>query len=127
MKYLLLSLVALCSSPLFAADDWIKISETDNATWEGRKGSLEKKTTKGGVNVIVAQGRIFNKKTKAIEFEQWYVSVDDCNAKQGKLVTLTLSGDYKLDNDFVENGGTVASSLADMLCYGIKQAKLKGI
>jgi len=117
----------LLSAGVEAAGEWISLSSTDAYTWEGRAGSLERTVTRGGKQVATASGRVINKKTSQISFEKWYVTEADCRAGYGKLITLNMDGDFQYESEFVETGGTVASSLASMLCSIVKQADAKGI
>lgn len=119
--YILLTIFLSFST--LAAEDWIKIAETDDTLWEGRAGSRIPATTKSGKEISVASGRIFDRKEKRFDFVKWYVSVEDCYNGYGKLVTLNMQGEYRFENDFVEKGGSVASSLASMLCYPLLEEK----
>ena len=106
-----------------ANEDWIKFGETDASLFEGRAGSRIFSKTKSGKDISVASGRILTKKDRSIEFVKWYVSAEDCNLGFGKMITLDMQGNYKFENDFVEKGGTVASSLAAMLCFPLVDEK----
>jgi len=109
------------------AQDWLPVASTDGFIWEGRAGTRTYATTRSGTPALVAQGRIFDKKEKTYNFYKWYVTVEDCKAGFGKLITLKMNGDFSFENDFVEGGGNVASSLAAMLCYPEKEKAGKGI
>lgn len=129
MKVALIGMLALACLTAHAQQqsDWVLLTSTDTTKWEGRVGSREFSKTRGGKEIVVAAGRVINKKTTTIEFEKWYVSVEDCEAQQGKLVTLDMSGKYKYETDFVSKGGSVASMLAEMLCYAVEQRSSKSL
>ena len=110
-----------------AATEWVTLAGTDQFTWEGHAGTVRATTTRGGTQVVVAQGRVTDKKTTVVTFQKWYVSVTDCRAGNGKLVTLDMEGNFQGENDFVLHGGTVASSLAEMLCSDVINNDKKGI
>lgn len=77
--------------------------------------------------MVAAEGRVVNSTTTEITFRKWYVTVADCRTGHGKVVTLSLQGDYQFENDFVLDGGSVSSALAEMLCYDIVRNEKKGI
>jgi hypothetical protein len=119
MKLKLLSAMLLCWGVSAQAKDWITLQESKSFTWEAQKGSGELSTNKAGKEIFIITARVIDKKTKSIEFSKMYVTLDDCSAKEGKLVTLALQGGVLLrENDFVIGGGTVASEIAGVLCEG---------
>jgi len=128
MKKLLITFaIALASTAALAVPDWVLLAAADTATWEGRSGTLTFGKTKGGKQIAVAEGRVLNLNTKIYAFEKWYVLTDQCRAGYGKVVTLNMAGEFLYETDFVDNGGSVASALADMLCYNVKNNASKGV
>lgn len=127
MKRIILAVLMLVGSTVALSEDWITLADNDSSRYDGRTGTATFGKTKSGTPIIVAQGRIFDKKTKAITFKKWYVSVNDCKAGYGKLVTLNMSNDFEYENDFVEKGGTMGSAVAEMLCFAVKEEIGKGI
>ena len=109
------------------AQDWIKITESDGNRYDGKAGTREFSTNRAGKQIITAFGRTYAKSDKKYDFVRWYVTVEDCKAGYGKLVTLKMNGDFWFDNDFVENGGTVGSRVAEILCYPVKEEQSKGV
>jgi hypothetical protein len=51
-----------------------------------------------------------------IIFRKEYVTAQDCRIGHGKLISLNIDGSYAGEVDYVSEGGTVASGIADMLC-----------
>lgn len=119
--------VGLLSGNSYAVQDWLEITSTDAGIWEGRAGTREYATTRGGLPIVVANGRVRWIKDKSIDLVRWYVTVQDCKKGYGKVVTLDMSGNFRWENDYVKNGGTVASAIGEMLCYPVDQQTLKGI
>lgn len=107
--------------------DWINFASNDDFRFDGRAGTREFAKTKAGTPILIAQGRVFKIKDKSYTYKKWYVSVADCKAGYGKIVVLNLNGDYDADSDFVENGGSVGSAIAGMLCYPVKEQIGKGV
>jgi hypothetical protein len=124
---LLASVVLSFPESVGAAEDWIILAETDRYRWEGRAGSLEFNENKAGEQISTATGRMTNRKTNQITFKRWYVRTSDCRKGSGKFVTLDLEGNFQFDTDFILKGGSVASSIADLLCGVVKDADDKGI
>ena len=122
----------LISFSASAETAWIHIAETDDGTrFEAKPGSFEFSKTRGNTPVAVLVGRQFTIKSKKIELQKWYVTAADCKNKMGKLTTLSVSGDFQFENDFVFDGGTVASTVAKFICdvaeQSIKSADSKGL
>jgi hypothetical protein len=122
MKKLTAAVVLLVAATPAFSQEWVQLAETDDFAFEARAGSFESTKTKAGVPISVLTGRARNKKTTVIEFEKWYVTTQDCLKGSGKLVTLSLNGEFKFDSDYIDNGGTIASSIAGMVC-GIRKSR----
>ncbi|WP_458237961.1 hypothetical protein, partial [Pseudomonas sp. P5_A2_2] len=99
--------------------------------WEAMAGTFEYSKNKSDVPIAVLVGRIVSPKSSKIELHKWYVSAGDCNKKMGKLVTLSVSGEYQFENDFLFESGNVASYVAKFICdvaeQGIKNANGKSL
>lgn len=104
-----------------AQSDWVNIGDTDDSLFDIQAGSLEELRTKGGTPIAAVVGRATTKASKTIDIRKWYVSIEDCERKMGKLVTLDVDGKYRFENDFVFGAGSVASSLAAAICGAYKQ------
>ena len=39
------------------------------------------------------------------------------------MITLDIQGNFKYENDFVEKGGSIASSIAAMLCHSLLEER----
>lgn len=114
-------LVAACSSVM--ADGWVQTTSNDTHQFSIKKGTGEITKNKAGEDIFVVIGRMYGKKSKKIDLEKWYVTVADCLKKEGKLVTLSLAGDFMYENDFVFQGGSIASANAELICGGYDYAK----
>jgi hypothetical protein len=102
-----------------AAADWVTIAaagKNNSTLWQGRAGSFREDTSKSGNTIYVILGRITKKQSATITFHQWYVDENVCSSGRGKLTTTDISGNYEYDNDIILGGGTIASSIADIIC-----------
>ncbi len=108
------SMLLACSTAF--ADEWIVTAGNAATEFSIQKGSFSVTRNKAGAEVAVVTARIVDKKTTEITLQKWYVAAADCAAGQGKLVTLSLSGEYRYENDFLFGGGSVASSNAKFIC-----------
>ncbi len=129
VKLLIALVLSSPISPAYAATggDWIMLASADTLKWEGRAGSWTQSKNNSGQAVAVASGRVTDTKTTMITFERWYVPITACRAESGKVTTTDMAGNFKYDNDFVLKGGSVASSIADMLCSFIIANDGKGL
>lgn len=115
-----------------AGTNWISLGESnDGLKWEGKPGSFEFTTTKNKVAVALIAGRVVNSKTSDIQLYKWYVSAADCTNKMGKLVSLTVGGQYEFESDFMFESGNISSSIAEFICAvaddSIKRASGKSL
>ncbi len=127
MRHLLCGIGLTLACTASDAADWILLAATDDVKWEGRSGSVEFSTNRGGVPIVSSSGRVHDLTSGRIEFERWYVTKGDCRKGYGKVVTTDMSGAYKFETDFVLDGGSVASSLAGVLCSAVAVMDAKGI
>ena len=115
MKILAATLIA-CASISVNAQEWIKVAEGNSITYSIQAGSVEIAKTRRGDTMVVGTGKASNATTNKHIGELWYVKAKDCVLGRGKLVTLDPSGEFKHENDFVNGLGTVASTIAEVLC-----------
>lgn len=125
-SFIAAALLMVGSAPVFC-QEWLEIADSDASRYDGRAGTRIFATTKSGTPIVVAQGRIFDKQKKTYLYRKWYVSVNDCKTGYGKLVSLSMDGEFIFDTDYVEKGGSIGSMLGDMLCYAVKEQNGKGI
>ena len=108
--------VLLFSISALAEDGWSYVAGNDDMQMSGKHGSFQRIKNKAGQDVFVILGKGVNTRTKQVDLEKWYVRAADCARQQGKLVTLTIDGEYKYENDFVFGAGTIASGMAEFIC-----------
>lgn len=118
LQLTLLALLVSTASLAIASDSdkWVKVGELDIGIFSIKKDSFENTTTRGGDRIAVVIGRSLSTKTKQISLEKWYVRVADCYSGHGQLATLTIDGEFKYENSWVEDGGSIASSIASVIC-----------
>ncbi|WP_370305728.1 hypothetical protein [Sinimarinibacterium flocculans] len=114
------------STAVNADDGWVTVAASnDGTTWQAKSGSLEFTQTKGSTPIVVVTGRVTEKSGSRITVEKWYVPVSDCVKEQGTIVTLSISGEFKYENDFVFGSGNVASGMAELICGAAKQKAIE--
>ncbi|MVW77301.1 hypothetical protein [Pseudomonas xionganensis] len=110
--------------------DWFLIASSQDNTrsYSGKAGSLEITNTKNGSQVAIIIGQIEDKTNNTLQYNKWYVSVDDCKKESGKMALLDISGEYIDSIDFVLGGNNIASGIADVICgaYDIRQKEIEG-
>lgn len=114
---LCLGAFGIAFTSLVQAQDWVPLSQGGGNSYDVKAGSVEYTLTEGGREPIVAFiVRVRNASKATVEFEKNYVRLSHCEQGFGKLVTTDLNGRAKYDNDFILNGGNIASTIAEMLC-----------
>lgn len=111
------TLLLLISFSISADNTWIKLASADDGSkWEALVGSFEFAKTKNNVPIALLAGRVTSAKRKQIDLNKWYVTGADCKSEMGKLVTLSVSGEYQFENDFIFDSGNAASLIAKFIC-----------
>jgi hypothetical protein len=120
-----LSLALVGTAVLADNDAWITVSSTKKHLYEVKRGSFERTTNKAGeeIGLVIARQTTQLDDPKQITLEKWYVRASECQRGMGKLVTLTLSGEFSYENDFIIDGGTVASANAQAICDVLQMNK----
>lgn len=107
----------LISFTASAEPSWINLGESKGGLkWEAKPGSFELSKNRNNVAVAVLAGRVINAETAEIQLYKWYVSATDCKNKMGKLVSLSISGEFLFDSDFMYGSGSVASNIGEFIC-----------
>lgn len=114
------------STQAWADEEWISYASNSDTSWEIKTGSLNFLPNRNGENIALVLGRSVHSDTSGIAFFKWYVTEDDCAKKMGSFVALSLKGDFLFQQDFVFDGGTVASILAETICLSAEAIKGKG-
>lgn len=116
-------LALVCCSASAQDSAWIElaISKDSDLTYSAKAGSWRIQKNKQGKQASTFTGRVTSKKADSVEFNNWYVTLEDCEKGQGKLTALAVSGSFKYETDFVSDGGNIASAIASMLCELAKQ------
>ena len=113
-----------------AQERWIKIDESKDGSHlvYALRGSYGLSRNKGGDQIAVITTRSVNKKSDRVFLQKSYVRTRDCAAKQGKIVSLSMDGEFLYENDFIFDAGTIATSIAEMICliYAADQAERDG-
>ena len=117
-KTLVIAALLCCIGAVSAEDGWtnIGVSKKDEVQYDVKNGSFEVTKTKGDVPIAVVIGRKSNPKTSSISVYKWYVPLQACVDKLGKVVFLTVSGEYDYEVDFVYGGGNMAAAVGETIC-----------
>ena len=118
--------MAFLASAALAESKWIFIasSTSKQQKFEIKSGSLEISKTRSGTPIAVVIGRDHGPNTSKIDVWKAYVPLKDCISESGVIVTTNMAGVYQYQNEFVFDGGSVASSLAEAIC-GAAKAQVK--
>ena len=80
------------------------------------RGSYELSANKSGEQVAVITAKSNDNKGGRIHLHKKYVRTKDCIAEQGKIVSLTMDGEFAYENEFVFGAGSIATSIAETIC-----------
>ena len=129
--YILIALTAYtCAGSSWAQERWIKVEESRDGSYlvHALRGSYALSSTKNGEQIAVITTKSNNKKNGQVSLEKKYVRTKDCVAEQGKVVSLTMDGDFSYENSFIFGAGSVATSIAETICgiYTMNQQEKDG-
>ncbi|MDM1715571.1 hypothetical protein [Thiopseudomonas alkaliphila] len=125
--------IILFSVQALAQSDWINIASLpgDSKKLDVQPGSFEFSKTKGGTPIAVVVGKITDTKSANISLYKWYVSLEDCQRKMGKVVSLNVNGEFAFENDFVFGSGSIATVMAETICgvaeFSLAEKKKKSL
>ena len=88
----------------------------DGQVWEYKNGSLDLIKGDGQPHWIVQWRTHYEGKT-TFDFIKIAVSWNDCKRESGQIAIVNMTNDVKNKIDFVFDGGTLASNIAQAICY----------
>lgn len=108
----------LISTNLIAQDGWTVIAATTGNKYviSGLNKSYTLGTNKKGEEIAVITTKSNDKVDNKVTLNKKYVRTRDCIYKQGKIVTLTMDGEFSYENDFIFGAGSIATSIAELIC-----------
>jgi len=114
--------IAFFATAALAESKWVFIasSTSKQQKFEIKSGSLEISKTRSGTPIAVVIGRDYGPSTSKIDVWKAYVPLKDCISESGIIVTTNMAGEYQYQNEFVFDGGSVASGLAEAICSAAK-------
>ena len=118
MKRLLVAL-ALIPSLTFAEEPskWSVFSKMPNGTvWEVKNNSLDVITNDSKQMFWIVQFRTHQDGKTVYDFVKIAVGLSACKAQSGQLVLVGMDNVEKAKIDFVFDGGTLASNMAEAVC-----------
>lgn len=99
-----------------SGNPWMPVAENDQVKVELSPSTVGYMTVEGVRHVRVG-GRMTYKDTGLIDFTVFVVPASACRAGSGMLVTVPIDVNQKsYSTQFVLQGGTLASIVADLLC-----------
>lgn len=117
--------LALCglllgtAGPLAMAEGdvrWQMLAQSDDEEWSSQRDSMTVNSRGSSTTFIAINGRMFSKKTRHVDLVQWTVTLDDCHADYGKLITSDMSGKYVVPFDYAKSSVTFESITAQAIC-----------
>ncbi len=112
------------AEPNQKAAAWSLISTSSTEEFWGEDNSLQVGKTPSGIGAASIVGKRVDRARRTVNIEQWYVSIVDCDAKRGRIVTTTPDGNqYIRHHDFVFGIGTAQAINAQVICEGYALSK----
>lgn len=113
--FFLLTLSPIC----YAAEPtpgWTKVAQSSDGTsvWYAKNHSLRYVLTKAGTPASVLTFQMISNGT--VHLIDNYVTADSCLSGRGSIVSVKLSGEFLGEYDYVKDGSSIASNLADIIC-----------
>lgn len=127
MKTILAIAIALCTTvSAYAEAEWVEIASSKmGRKWELQKDSLELTKNQGEESIAVMNGRVMEADKIKTRVYKWYVSINDCNRKMGKLAILNTTGEFEHEQDFIFGGADISSVIAEKICYNADPNKMR--
>lgn len=118
MKKILVALITFVSLSAFAADEWVRISESSDKAYivEGKKGSFIQ-TEKFGFITTRSKS-----KNKNYTFEIVSMSKEQCEMGVGNVYYYDTNLKLIDSVPYVAKGGTIAQTSGDLICALLKQS-----
>lgn len=110
MKKLAFIFLFACSSVF--ANDWLVASKNPEITFSIKLSTLT--VSKHGNPEAIIRGQ--STKNKQLTFEFASITKSDCENGYGSLLFYDTQRVYKYKVEYVKDGGTNASNIADLLC-----------
>lgn len=112
------------TEPSQKAGAWSLLSTSSTEEFWGEDNSLQVGRTPAGIGVASIVGKRVDRAQRTVNIEQWYVSIVDCDAKRGRIVTTAPDGNrYIRHHDFVFGIGTAQAINAQVICEGYALSK----
>lgn len=98
-------------------NNWVKLASSgdDGTIIYGKKGTYAKEKASRSF-VIQYFSRNPGRSTYAVSFYKVSVSDKDCQNKYGKIIFANLQGKTEFSGDYIEDGGSIGSTVGDILC-----------
>ena len=118
MRFIIALLLALglFTSSATASDPWILVGKTERSAFYMYRGSLGVGTGSDGQRIFYVVGRYTQIGTGESMVQAWYVPVQHCLTGSGKFYATDSEGKQVTDIDFRIGDGTIAASLAKLIC-----------
>jgi len=122
MKSIVLALCGLLLGPasLSATAEgdvrWQMLAQTDEEEWWSQRDSMTVDASGSSSTLIAINGRMLSKKTRHVDLVRWAVTLSDCHADSGKLITSDMSGKYVVPFDYTKGNATFESITAQAIC-----------
>lgn len=112
--------IALLATPAKGQEsEWVLVSWTQDRSFvtDAKKGTFQYEALRfrsGDVPAIKGLFRVNNR--GRINFYQYFVTLQDCADGWGKVHAYDMYGQFLFDNEFLFDGGTIASHNAKFIC-----------
>lgn len=107
-----------CCAGFSHADEWVLAGGSEGYVSEVKVGSVALSRTSAGEPIV--SGLFRQKYDGKVEFFRQFVRLSHCDAGMGQIVYETVTGRIVGANDYVAEGGSVASAIGDLLCSSVK-------
>ena len=95
---------------------WQMLAQTDEEEWWSQRNSMTVDASGSSSTLIAINGRMLSRRTQHVDLVRWAVTLSDCRADSGKLITSDMSGKYVVPFDYMKGNATFESITAQAIC-----------
>lgn len=125
IKKLILLIVFATAAFAASAQEWIQIVKTNDTIFFVQPSSIVLTENDSKNKVIAIIGKTIGINSNKIDVVIWYVTVDDCMLRRGKLQVLDANGKWVSQHDFSFGSKKISDFISELICSATQETRSK--